>query len=369
MIPLIKPDINFDAVAGDLRAILESGQLTSGRFVTGFEAAVAKYVGSAQGFATTSATTAMHMVLVAMYVGPGDEVLVSDFTFPATGNVVVQVGAVPVLVDCLPGRFDMDPDDLAAKVTDRSRAIIVVHPFGQPADMTRINAIAKRHGLKVIEDAACALGATFADGTYCGAVSDAGCFSFHPRKLLTTGEGGMIVTRDEALGQRIGMLRSHGGIRGRIGLNFIENGFNYRMSEIQACLGLEQIGRFEAILEDRRRVARLYLDRVHAINDITVPLAAPVDQCTFQSFVVLLREGVDRGAVSERMRELGVETTLGTYAMHRHKAFARFGYTPGMLPNSDMAERQSLTIPLIAGMTEADVDQVLAVLHRAIKEV
>lgn len=368
MIPLIKPDISFDAVAEDLRAILESGQLTSGRYVAAFETAIRDYVGCATAVSTTSATTAMHMVLAAMDIGPGDEVLVSDFTFPATGNVVVQVGATPVLVDSRPGQFDMNPDDLAAKITAHSRAIIVVHPFGQPAAMAQINGIAAEHNLKVIEDAACALGTHIADGTRCGAASDAGCFSFHPRKLLTTGEGGMIVTSDPALAERLAILRNHGGQRARVGMTFAEHGFNYRMSEIQACLGLEQIGRFDAILDERRRVARLYLDRLTDLNAVVVPLSGTVEQCSFQSFVILLDDGIDRDAVSERMRALGVETTLGTYAMHRHKAFARFGHAPGDLPHADRAERQSLTLPLLLDMDDETVDLVVEMLRKALQQ-
>ena len=367
MIPLIKPDVSFDAVADDLRAILDSGQLTGGRYVAAFEAAVGDYVGRPTAVSTTSATTAMHMVLAAMDIGPGDEVLVSDFTFPATGNVVVQVGATPVLVDSRQGLFDMDPDDLARKVTERSRAILVVHPFGQPADMPRINRIASEHGLKVIEDAACALGTELDDGARCGAVSDAGCFSFHPRKLLTTGEGGMIVTGDPDLAERLAILRSHGGRRTDKGIVFVENGFNYRMSEIQACLGLEQIGRFDAILAERRRVARLYLDRLADLNSVTVPLTAPVERCTFQSFVVLLDEQLDRDAVSDHMRASGIETTLGTYAMHRHSAFSRFGYAPGDLPHADLAERQSLTLPLLKDMSVDTVDRIVVALTGALQ--
>ena len=368
MIPLIKPDVSFDAVAEDLRKILDSGQLTSGRYVAAFEAAIGDYVGRPAAVSTTSATTAMHMVLAAMEIGPGDEVLVSDFTFPATGNVVVQVGATPVLVDNRCGQFDMDPDDLIGKVTERSRAVIVVHPFGQPADMARINQIASDRGLKVIEDAACALGARLTDGTACGAVSDAGCFSFHPRKLLTTGEGGMIVTGDPVLAERLSVLRNHGGRRAQVGLEFVECGFNYRMSEIQACLGLEQIVRFDAILDERRRVAKLYLERLADLNSVTVPLSAPVERCTFQSFVVLLDDSVDRDALSERMRELGVETTLGTYAMHSHPAYAKLGYRPGDLPHSFAAQQRSLTMPLVKGMSAQDVDTIVGALAKAVSD-
>ena len=290
-----------------------------------------------------------------MDVGPGDEVLVSDFTFPATGNVVVQLGATPVLVDSLQGRFDIDPSDMESKVTEKTCAAIIVHPFGQPADMAAINQSASSHGFKVIEDAACALGSTFPDGQPCGVSSDAGCFSFHPRKLLTTGEGGMIVTNSSALAARIEILRNHGGVRGQVGMSFVENGFNYRMSEIQAALGLEQINRFEPILRERRRIAQLYFNHLKQTNAISVPMSGTVDQCTFQSFVVLLSDRVDRNAISANMRDAGIETTLGTYAMHRHPAFARFSYSPGDLPNASRAETQSLTLPLFEGMTDSDV--------------
>lgn len=367
MIPLIKPDVSFDAVADDLRKIIESGYLTSGPYVAAFEAAIRDYLGVEHAVSTTSATTAMHMVLAAMDIGPGDEVLVSDFTFPATGNVVVQTGAVPVLVDNRPGQFDMDPDDLAAKVTPRSRAIIVVHPFGQPADMARINHVAAEHGLKVIEDAACALGTRTADGRYCGAVSDAGCFSFHPRKLLTTGEGGMITTDDPSLAERLSVLRSHGGKRSTVGLEFVENGFNYRMNELQACMGLEQIGRFDAILDERRRVAQLYLEALHGVNYATVPMTADSRSCSFQSFVVMLDAKIDRNRVIAAMKAQGIETTLGTYAMHSHPAFSKYGYDSGDLPNSFAAQQQSLTLPLIKDMSEKDIEGIVAALSEAVQ--
>jgi dTDP-4-amino-4,6-dideoxygalactose transaminase len=327
--------------------------------VQAFEQSIADYTGTATAFSTTSATTAMHLVLAAYRIGPGDEVLVSDFTFPATGNVVVQTGATPVLVDCVPGRFDMDPDDLAAKVTPKSRAIIVVHPFGQPAEMDRINAIAQQHGLRVIEDGACALGAKVSDGRACGSVSDAGCFSFHPRKLLTTGEGGMIVTDDHDISETLAVLRSHGARRGAHGFEFVENGYNYRMSEIQAALGLEQIKRFDDILESRREIAKTYMDLLKPLEPITIPMSADISHCTIQSFVVMLSSDIDRNALSTRLREAGIETTLGTYAMHSHPAFARFGYEPGDLQHSYLAQEQSLTLPLYSGMTDDDIDMVV----------
>ena len=365
MIPLIKPVIPFEDVADDLRAILQSGQLTSGRYVADFESVLAKYVGLPHAVMTTSATTALHMAMVAMGLGGGDEVVVSDFSFPASGNSIVQTGAVPVFADCLPGRFDVDPDDLARRITPKCKAIMIVHPFGQPAEMSRINRIASRFGLSVIEDAACALGTRYR-GSLCGSMSAVGCFSFHPRKLLSTGEGGAIVTADEELYRSINVLRSHGGERAEVGLAFIRNGFNYRMTEIQAALGLRQLPKLEAALIERRRLANLYLKRFAAISGVSVPLSSEPDNCTFQSFVLLLDDKIDRNRIVVKLREAQIESTLGTYAMHSQSAFGRFGYKAGDLPHSFRAQNQSLTLPLYAGMGDGNIDFIASTIAKLI---
>ena len=194
----------------EIRAVLATGYLTQGPKVAEFERLVAARVGSRYAFAMSSCTTALHLSLVVAGVGPGDEVLVSDFTFPATANVVVQQGARPVLVDIDLDTLAMSVDDAATRVTARTKAIVPVHPFGLAADMDPILALAARHGLAVIEDAATAIGATYW-GRPCGSLGQLGCFSFHPRKVITTGEGGMITTSDEGLAERIRLLRSHGG--------------------------------------------------------------------------------------------------------------------------------------------------------------
>lgn len=365
MIPLIKPTIPFDAVAGDLRGVLESGRLTMGPYVAEFERLVADYVGVRHAFATTSATTALHLALVVAGIGPGDEVLVSDFTFPASGNAIVQTGAVPVLVDCRPGRFDLDPDDAAAKITPRTRAIMPVDPFGQPADMVAVCDLARRHGLVVVEDAACAIGARIAR-RMCGAWDGMGCFSFHPRKLITTGEGGMVTTNDDAIAEKIRVLRAHGGVIDTVGLRFVENGFNYRLSEIQAVLGIEQMRRVDAILTDRRATAGRMIAGLSAVDGVSIPLSAGLDEVSVQSLVVLLADDINRDSVIRNLREAGIESTLGTYAMHAHPAFARFGYAPGDLPNAWRAQRQSLTLPVLAGMDQATIDRVTGAVAAAI---
>lgn len=367
MIRLTKPDISFEEVADDVRAILESGILTRGPYLQTFEEAVASYVGTRYSFATTSATTALHLSLVASGIGPGDEVLVSDFTFPASGNVIVQAGAKPVLVDCLAGRFDIDAEDAARKITKHTRAIMPVDPFGQPAELAGIRKLAEANGLMVIEDAACAMGAE-RDGRRCGAWPGVGCFSFHPRKVPTTGEGGMITTDDEKLAERITLLRNHGGRAGELGFEFVEQGFNYRLSEVQAALGLAQMKRIDAIIADRRRSAQLYQERLKAIPGAAVPLSAAAEHCTFQSFVVLLDDAIDRCAVIKHFVAAGIESTIGTYAMHAQPAFARFGYKPGDLPNSWRAQCQSLTLPLLPRMDPAVVDHVVGMLESAVRE-
>ena len=367
MIPLIRPDIHFEEVEADISAILKSGMLTQGAYVKKFERMVADYVGVEHAFSTTSGTTALHLVLSALEIGVGDEVLVSDFTFPASGNAIVQTGGKPVLVDCVPDRFDLDIRDVKKKLSPKTRAIMPVSPFGQPANMPALIEFAEQNNLFVIEDAACALGAEI-NGCRSGAWKGAGCFSFHPRKVITTGEGGMITTDDEDLAQKISVLQNHGGIISGDGITFEISGFKYRMSEIQAALGIAQMKRLDEILSDRRSTAKIYFERLAEFDNIIVPLSASAEQCTFQSFVILLEEGTDRSAVIRYMKEQGIETTLGTYSMHGHQAFSRFGYEPGSLPNSWFNQKYSLTLPLLPKMKAKTIDQIVFALKNALKK-
>jgi len=239
MLRLNVPATGADELA-EVRTVLESGYLTQGPKVQEFERAVQAIVRSKHAFAMSSATTALHLALVALGIQREDEVLVSDLTYPASGNVIIQQGAIPICVDVLPDTYAMNAADLERRITPRSRAIMVVHPFGLSADMNAVNAVAQRHNLPVIEDAACALGAKYRD-QWCGTLSDVGCFSFHPRKSVTTGEGGMIVTERDDLAHKISVLRSHGGTREQWYLRFDEAGFNYRLSDILAAVGVAQI--------------------------------------------------------------------------------------------------------------------------------
>ncbi|HEV8252466.1 MAG TPA: DegT/DnrJ/EryC1/StrS family aminotransferase [Candidatus Limnocylindria bacterium] len=355
-----------EAEIDEIRGVMESGTLTQGPKVAEFEGMVAERIGAAQTFATTSATTALHLTLAALGIGPGDEVLVPDFTFPATANVVVQQGAVPVLVDIDLATFAMDPADLAGKVTPRARAVIPVHPFGLPADMDPILEVAARDGLAVVEDAACALGADYHKRPV-GSIGLAGCFSFHPRKSITTGEGGMIATSDATLAERIRLLRSHGGIRQGGRFVFEEAGFNYRMSDILAAVGVAQLRKLDEMLRVRRAVAALYDRALEGVAGVRAPGCPAGSSHTYQSYVVLLDPELDRDAVIARLAGAGIETTLGTYALHAQPFFARsFGRSPGDIPSSFRAFVSSLALPLHAGITSAQVDEVVGALKAAI---
>jgi dTDP-4-amino-4,6-dideoxygalactose transaminase len=320
----------------------------------------------AHAFATTSATTALHLSLVALGIEPGDEVLVPDFTFPATANVVVQQGAVPVLVDVDLETFAIDPADLARKVTANTRAVIPVHPFGLPADMDPILALAEERGFAVVEDAACALGAEYR-GRQVGSLGVAASFSFHPRKSITTGEGGMITTSSEPLAERIRLLRSHGGVRTGGRFVFEAAGFNYRMSDILAAVGVAQMGKLDAMLRARRAVVALYDRALGDTPGVRLPSCPTGSTHTYQSYVVLLDAAIDRDAVIAHLAAMGIETTLGTYALHAQPFFMRsYGWSAGDLPTSYRAFASSLALPLHAGIGSSEVDEVADALKAAI---
>jgi perosamine synthetase len=355
----------------EVARVLATGYLTQGPKVAEFEGIIARRVGCRHAFAMSSCTTALHLALVALGIGPGDDVLVPDFTFPATANVVVQQGARPILVDVRTDTYNLNVDDLAARLTPRTRAIIPVHAFGLSADMDPVMDFARRYDLAVVEDAACALGATYRDRP-CGAIGRLGCYSFHPRKSITTGEGGMIVTDDEALAERIRLLRSHGGVRpaGAAYLEFEAAGFNYRLSDLQAAVGVAQMEKFEWVLARKRELAARLSGLLRGIRGVTPPIEPANCRHTYQSFVVMLDDAIDRDRLIAAMRRRDVETTLGTYALHAQPFFRRtYGCAAGDLPGSYRVFRQSLTLPLYPQMEPEDPERVVEALESSIREV
>jgi perosamine synthetase len=241
-----------------------------------------------------------------------------------------------------------------------------VHAFGLSADMGPVMEIADRHGLAVVEDAACALGATYR-GRPCGSIGTLGCFSFHPRKSITTGEGGMIITSDGALADRISLLRSHGGIREHGRFTFEAAGFNYRLSDILAAVGVAQVAKLDQMLAARRRAAGWYDRALAGAPGVWLPADAEWGEHTYQSYVVLLDAAVDRDSVIEELRQEGIESTLGTYALHAQPYFSRsLQMRPGDLPNSFQAFTSSVALPLHAALERADVDYVAERLRAAV---
>lgn len=365
MIRLVIPEMDeneFEAV----RQVLASGYLVQGAQVERFESLIGEYLGIEHVVAVSSGTAALHLAVMALGLASEEEVIVADFTFPATANAVVQAGARPVLADIELKTFNMDPIQVEALITERTRVILPVNLFGLAAPMAPILRLAQKHDLFVIEDAACALGARY-QGQMCGTLGHMGCFSLHPRKAITTGEGGLIVTRDGQLADRLRSLRNHGIVSSPSGYKFVEAGLNYRMTEFQGALGVAQMGRLETIIEQRRSLAAVYdvlLDDISWLERPTVPSGC----ChIYQSYVTLLDESLDRDAIIAALRAKDVETTIGTYACHAqpfyHKAY---GYTPGDLPCAYQAFRHSLTLPLHSRMSEENVEVVVQALREVV---
>jgi perosamine synthetase len=362
---LALPYTDEDEIA-EVAAVLASGYLTQGPKVAELEAAVAQLVGVAYAFATTSATTALHLSLAALRIGPGDDVLVPDFTFPATANVVVQLGARPVLVDVDSRTFAMDAEQAERRMTRNTRALMPVHPFGLSADMDPIRSVAEAGRAAIVEDAACALATTYR-GRPVGGLGTLGCFSFHPRKSITTGEGGMIVTNDPDQADRVSLLRNHGGRREAGRYHFEAAGYNYRLSDILAAVGVAQLRKLAWIIERRRSLAARYDALLQSVEGLSPPWQPPWGGHVFQSYVVTLDEGIDRDSVIRALAEQGIETTLGTYALHAEPYFARsLGHRPGDMPNSWAAYRRTLTLPLYPQMDDATQARVAEALQGAL---
>lgn len=353
----------------EVRKVLASGYLTQGPKVTEFEKTVAECVGTKHALAVSSATTALHLSLVVLGISPGDEVLVPDFTFPATANVVIQQGAIPVLTDINIATFSIDVDDMLVKMTPKTKAVIPVHLFGLAADMDPILRVAQERRVAVVEDAACAMGATY-KGRPCGSMGDLGCFSFHPRKIVTTGEGGMITTDRDDLANKIRMLRMHGGIRRGGRYRFEAPGYNYRLSDIQAAVGVAQMRKLEYVIKRRRELAWELAERLRQVKAISIPGEPAWAGHIYQSFVILLDEEIDRDKVIVELRDEGIEATLGTYALHVQPYYRdTYGYEEKDFPQSLEAFRRSLALPLHPGMDEDDVISVAVGLEKALREV
>lgn len=350
MIRLIRPYVTFDEVESDLRRMFESGIFTRGENVEAFRAEIAAYTGAPYAFLATSATTALWLCLKNLNIGPSDEVVVSDFSFPATANVVEDLGAHPIFADVSLDTYNMTPAALEAAITPRTRAVVAVDAFGNPTGMRRIAEICRSQNIPLIEDAACALGSS-EGGMRCGYIADMTCFSFHPRKLLTTGEGGAITIHNSRLVDWFNRKLSHGaqGMQG-YGLDFVDFGYNFRMSEPQAIMGRVQLRKLDAIVAERNQVRMACIAQLEPAGFVPQKIGDDVVY-NVQSLVFRVPDGVDRDHLIAKLRENGIETTIGTYCMSGTTYFR--GRYDNVQPNSELLQATTITLPCYAGL---DVD-------------
>jgi len=358
-----------------VRDSIFSGWLTQGPKVAEFEKVFAGLHQARHAIATTSCTTGLHLALVALGVGEGDEVIVPAFTWVATANVILYCGAKPVFVDVDPVTFNLDVAQVASKITPQTKAIIPVHLFGLCADIDLLRQSLPGH-VRILEDAACASGASL-NGVSAGAMGDAGVFSFHPRKSITTGEGGMITTNDDALAERMIMLRNHGasiseeqrhhGPKPYLLPEFDQMGFNYRMTDLQGSVGLVQIKKLKGFIEERARWADFYRKKLGRLNWLRLPQEPENGRHGWQSFVCFVDETkapMGRNDLMEVLQEKGVSTRPGTHAVHMLAFYReRFGLKPEDFPQSRNCDRFSLAIPLHNRMDAEDFEYIVEAFH------
>lgn len=325
MLRLSTPSID-ESVIEAVNAVLRSGQLVYGVQGQRFEAVLQDFLGVRNAIVVSSGTAALHLALVALDIGPGDAVLIPDFTFPATGNVVRLVGAHPVLVDVDPLTYCVTPESVTAAIEawrgpQKLRAFIPVHEFGHPADMHALLPIARHHNLKVVEDAACAIGATD-QGKACGTHGDIGCWSMHPRKTLTTGEGGILSTDNDALAAKLRLLRNHGMVRQSQGICFDKPGYNLRLTDIQSAMGLAQFPHLPNWINQRRILATEYCQALAPlVSEGVLTLPANHPGHSWQTFMVVLSTSIDRATLIRELAEEGVEANLGAQCLSMQPAF------------------------------------------------
>lgn len=357
MIKLSVPDLGEEEIQ-EIRKVLESGWLVQGEKVYELENIVRSYLGTKHVLAVSNGTAALHLSLIALDIKPEDEVIVPGFTFPATANVVELVGARSVFVDIELETFNIDPLKIENKITPKTKAIIVVHEFGYPAKMEEIMNIARKYNLKVIEDAACALGSTYKDQKV-GTIGDIGCFSLHPRKNITTGEGGLIATDNDEIAEKITMLRNH-GIKIVNGKSSFElAGFNYRLTNIQGAIGVVQMKKLERIIKERQNIANIYKDRLRKTNWLKIPQEPTYGRHIWQTYHVLVDDKINRDELIKYLRENGIETNIGAYAVPTEPYYVRkYNYPLDEYKNSIKSAKSGLALPLHNKLKDEDIEYI-----------
>jgi perosamine synthetase len=363
--PVAEPEIGEEELRNVVEAVKNGWISSKGKFVEEFENSFAKYVGTKYSVATSNGTAALHLALASLGIGPGDEVIVPDLTFAATINAVLYVGAKPVIVDIDPNYWCLDPSKLEEAITSRTKAIIPVHLYGHPCDMDAIIEVAERHGLFVIEDAAEAHGAEYKDQKV-GNFGHIACFSFYGNKIITTGEGGMCLTNDEELAEKMRILRDHGmDPKKRYWHNVV--GFNYRMTNLQAAIGVAQLGKIEKFIERKRRIARLYAEGLSSIDGITLHPEMPWAKCVYWLYSILINEeklGLSRDVLAGKLQRYGIETRNLFYTLHEMPPYRK--YANSSYPASSTISRKGLSLPSSVKLNEEDIEYITQKIKEAI---
>jgi dTDP-4-amino-4,6-dideoxygalactose transaminase len=378
-LPFAKPDLQADEI-DEVVAVLKSGWLTTGPRVQKFEAALKDYLGAPHVLAVSSATAGLHLAVLGLGLQPGDEVITTPLTFAATLNTIVLGGGVPVMVDVDPATHNIDADLVAAKIGPRTKAIMPVHFAGLPVDLEPLYALADKHGLRIIEDCAHAIHADY-KGRRLGSFGDTQVFSFHPNKNMTTGEGGIVVTRDAALAKSVAVNRFHGIDRDAFNrfskagsqiYDVIAPGFKYNMMDIQAAIGLHQLKRLDGFIAARRALAERYNELFADWNSLTRPQPAPfAHRHAWHLYTVLIEEhacGIDRDSFIAAMKDRNIGLGLHYTAAHLFSYYReRFGYKPGDFPHAERIGAAIVSLPLFPTMTTAEQDRVVETIRDVFK--
>jgi perosamine synthetase len=379
MIPIAKPVLD-EAEAEAARQAVLSGWVTQGPQVAAFESEFAAHLGAPHACAVSSCTTALHLALLAVGVSAGDEVITASHSFIASANSIRYCGAIPVFVDIDPRTYNIDPRRVAEAITPRTRAILAVHQMGMPCDLPALLDAASRHGIALIEDAACAAGSEIRVNGEWEPVGrprgDIACFSFHPRKVITTGDGGMLTTSSPDFDGAFRLLRQHGmtvpdtvrhGSTEVVFEDYVAIGYNYRMTDIQAAIGRKQLERLPELVSQRRALAARYQELIGNLEGLLLPLEPEWARSNWQSYCVRLPDRVDQKTVMQQLLDQGIATRRGIMCSHREPCYA--SETPRHdLRQSELAQDHALLLPLYAQMTEEEQVTVANALRSALRQ-